>query len=106
MTEGTPIACSLDASDLQERLREIAEVGATSLIERSTEGDRHLLRFRSDAETRHRLEAIVAAEAKCCSFLDLALEERGGELILAVGAPEGGQPIADELAAAFAGASA
>jgi len=106
MTEGTPIACSLDASELQERLREIAEVGATSLIERSTEGDRHLLRFRSDAETHRRLEAIVAAEAKCCSFLDLSLEERGGELILTVGAPENGQPIADELAAAFAGASA
>jgi hypothetical protein len=106
MTEEIPIACSLGASDLRRRLDEIAEVGADSLIERSADGDRHLLRFRSDPETRRRLEAIVAAEAKCCSFLDLSLKEQGAELVLSVSAPEDGQPVADELAAAFAGASA
>jgi hypothetical protein len=102
MTAGTPIVCSLGASDLRQRLDEIAEVGAESLIER-TDGARHLLRFRSDPETRRRLEAIVAAEAKCCSFLDLSLEEQGGELVLTVSAPQDGQPVAEELAAAFAG---
>jgi hypothetical protein len=106
MTERTPIACSLGASDLRQRLKEIAEVGAESLIERSANGDSHLLRFRSNPETRRHLEAIVAAEAKCCSFLDLALEEGDGELVLSVSAPQDGQPIADELAAAFAGAAA
>jgi len=106
MTEETPIACSLGASDLRQRLDEIAEIGADSLIERSAEGGHHLLRFRSDPSTRRRLEAIVAAEAKCCSFLHLSLEEQGGELVLSVSAPQDGQPIADELAAAFAGTSA
>lgn len=106
MTEGTPIACSLGASELRQRLNEIAEVGADSLVERSADGERHLLRFRSDPETRRRLEAIVAAEAKCCSFLDLSLEEQGDELVLSVSAPQDGQPVADELAAAFAGTSA
>jgi hypothetical protein len=105
MTEGPPIACSLGASDLRQRLAEIAEISAESLIERSADGERHLLRFRSNADTLRRLEAIVAAEAKCCSFLDLSLEAQGDELVLSVSAPEGGQPVADELAAAFAGAS-
>jgi len=103
MTEGVPIACSLGASDLRERLAEIAEIGAESLIDRSAEGDRHRLRFRADATTRRRLEEIVAAEAKCCSFLDFSLEERGGELVLWISAPEEGKPVADELGAAFAG---
>lgn len=103
MTEGTPIACSLSASDLRQRLNEIAEVGAESLIERSADGDHHLLRFSSTEETRQRLEAIVAAEAKCCSFLDLSLEERGTELVLSISAPEDGQLVADELSGAFAG---
>jgi hypothetical protein len=105
MTGAIPIACSLGASDLQERLSEIAEIGAESLIERSTEDGRHLLRFRSDAETRRRLEAVVAAEEKCCSFLDLSLEEQGSQLVLMLSAPEDGQPVADELAATFAGQS-
>lgn len=103
MTEGTPIACSLGASDLRRRLNEIAAVGAASLIECSADGDRHLLRFRSDAETRHRLGAIVAAEEQCCSFLDLSLEEQGDGLVLSIGAPGNGQPLAAELAAAFIG---
>jgi hypothetical protein len=106
MTEALPMACSLGASELRQRLDEIAAIGAESLIGRSEEDGRHLLRFRSDARTRRRLAAVVAAEAECCSFLALSLEQRGDELVLSIGAPEDGQPIADELAAAFAAASA
>jgi len=106
MTEAPPIACSLRAGDLQQRLAEIAVIGKESLAGRETEEGRHLLRFRSDAETRRRLEAILAAEAECCSFLDLTLEESGRELILSIASPEDGQTVADELAAAFAGAPA
>jgi hypothetical protein len=105
MTEEKLIACSLDAGGLHRRLAEIAEVGAASLIGRDREGDLHTLRFQSDVETRHNLERIVAAEAECCSFLDLELSERDGELILTVTAPDGGQPIAEELASAFTGAT-
>jgi hypothetical protein len=105
MTEPTPIACSLDSSDLRKRLDEIAEVGAHSLLGRDADGDKHVLRFRSNAPTRRRLEEIVAAEAKCCSFLDLTLEAQEGELVLTLTAPDGGQPVADQLAAAFAGAT-
>jgi hypothetical protein len=102
MTDAKPVACSLSAGDLEQRLAAIAAIGADSLIARSVEGGRHELRFRADATTRERLEAIVAAEAECCSFLDLALHEDGGELVLSIAAPTDAQPIADELAAAFA----
>jgi hypothetical protein len=101
MTREEPIACSLGASDLRQRLSEIAAVGADSLIERSIVGDRHLLRFRSNARTRRRLEAIIAAEAQCCAFLHLSLDEQGDELALSIDAPEDGQLTADALAAAF-----
>jgi hypothetical protein len=102
MTDTTPVACSLGAGDLTRRLAAIAEIGADSLIGRGVEGSRHLLRFRADALTRARLEEIVAAEAECCSFLDLSLGEDAGELVLSIAAPADGRPIADELAGAFA----
>jgi hypothetical protein len=101
MTESLPIACSLDAEDLRRRLSEIAAVGAESLFARDSDGPRHTLRFRSDPQTRRRLERIVAAEAECCSFLDLTLVEQKGELVLTVEAPEDERAVADGLADAF-----
>lgn len=72
---------------------------ASSALERG----HHVLRFPSDAATRDRLEWIVAAEADCCSFLDLDLAERDGELVPTIAAPADAQPVADELALAVAG---
>jgi hypothetical protein len=106
VTEALPITCSLNAGDLKQRLTAIGEIGKESLIDHTTKNGRHLLRFRTTAETRKRLEEIVAAEAECCSFLDLALEERDGELIVAIAASQDGQAVADGLAATFVGTSA
>ncbi len=102
MTESKPVACSLDASGLKQRIAAIAQVGANSLISCDLDGNRHLLHFHADANTQRRLEEIVAAEAKCCSFLDLSLAAEDGELILEIAAPENGQAVADALARAFA----
>ena len=105
MTEDKPIACSLDAGELEQRLAAIAEIGADSLVSRELKGAHHLLRFRSDDATRRRLESIAAAEAKCCSFLDLSLSKEDGLLILAISAPGDGRVVADQLARAFGEAS-
>jgi len=98
-----PVVCSLGAGDLQERLAEIAMIGVEALIDRSSAEGVHLLRFRSNPESRSRLEEIVAAEAQCCAFLDLSLREEGDDLLLSIAAPDAGQETADALAAAFCG---
>lgn len=103
MTDDTPMACSLGADELERRLAAISAIGAESLISHDIEGDNHLLRFRANANVRQRLEDIIAAEAECCSFLDLSLSDRGGDLILSIAAPTNAQVLADELARAFAG---
>ena len=103
MTNDTPVACSLGAGELQQRLAAIAETGASSLISRDIEGDRHILRFRASQTAQRRLEGIVAAEAECCSFLDLSLSEDRDELVLSIAAPKDAQAVADELAGAFGG---
>jgi hypothetical protein len=102
MADPTPIACSLDAGALRERLAEIEAVGAESLIDKTHEGKLHVLRFRADEKTERRLEEIVAAESRCCAFLDLELTHQDDELILTLAAPAGGEEIAHELAVGFA----
>src|SRR3954453_14779566 len=89
VSEEKPVACSLAAGELEQRVATIAEVGAASLVSRSVVDSRHLLRFRAGAQTQRRLEEIVAAESECCSFLDLSLTEEDGELVLSITASEG-----------------
>ncbi len=101
-----PIACSLDASDLSRRLAEIAALGEASLIAHEAEAGTHVLRFRPGEGTQTRLERIVAAERRCCPFLELSLDERGGELLLTVATAPEGQAAAAALAAAFGAAAA
>jgi hypothetical protein len=106
MTDHPPLACSLGAADLTERLASIAEVGADSLVAEERDGGRRLLRFRKSETVRRRLEGIVAAEAECCSFLDLSLGEDDDWLVLSIAAPAEGEAVAEELAAAFSGRTA
>jgi hypothetical protein len=84
--EQLPPSCSLQGRELRERLDEIAALGTESLLGQEVDGDRQILRFRNDPETRRRLEALVAAESECCSFLDLSLEHRAEEIVLTVSA--------------------
>lgn len=101
MSEVRPVACSLGAAELERRITAIAEVGAASLVSRSMANGRHMLRFRAGGQTQRRLEEIVAAESECCSFLDLLLTEENDEIVLSIGAPDGGQETATGLAEAF-----
>jgi hypothetical protein len=101
MVERAPIACSLGEGDLRARRRRLAQLGRASLLGADGGGGRHRLRFRVDPGTRAALEAIVAAEEECCPFLELSIDECGGELTLSIEAPEGGVEIADALAATF-----
>jgi ribosomal protein S18 acetylase RimI-like enzyme len=101
MAKDLPVVCSLGAGDLEQRLATIAEIGRRSLLDREVEAGRHLLRFRSDPQTRLQLEGVVAAEAECCAFLALSLKEDGEDLVLSIAAPEAGQATADGFAMAF-----
>lgn len=101
MNDPNPIACTLDESGLRQRLDEIAALGAESLLGHEEREKGHVLRFRNDESTRRRLERIVAAEAECCPFLELEINERGSALLLALSAPLEGRATADELVRFF-----
>ena len=99
MSTDSPIACSLNASDLRARLDEIGALGRDALLSTETDGT---MRFRANETTRERLEAIIAAEATCCSFLRFELTDEGDTLTLTITAPAGAEAVADDLTAAFA----
>ncbi len=101
MTDPKPIACTLGTSQLGQRLDEIAALGAESLLGHELEDGAHTLRFRRDDRTRRQLEEIVAAEARCCPFLDLSISEGDSELLLTIAASDGGEAVAEALALAF-----
>ena len=95
----TPIACTLGPDERLARLAEIEALGRDALIAPGGDGT---LRFRNDPAIRTRLAAIIAAEERCCPFLDLELSANGAELRLSIRAPKEAEPVARELAAAFA----
>jgi hypothetical protein len=99
-----PIACSLTADELPKRLAEMADIGAADLLTSYTSGGQALLRFRRRPSTQVRLEAIVAAESECCSFLAMELRDAGDEVELTVTAPAGAEPVLEDIVAAFASA--
>jgi hypothetical protein len=101
VTDPELIACTLGESDLRQRLDQIAALAAESLLDYDAENGTHTLRFRRSDGTRRRLEEIAAAEARCCSFLDLSISERDDDLVLAIAAVEGGEQLAEALALAF-----
>ena len=98
MAEQLPIACTLTADELPERLGEMRAIGRDALIAAGERG----LRFRADPGVRERLEALAAAEAECCAFMTLAVTEENGELVLSIDAPPDAEPVVHELVAAFA----
>jgi hypothetical protein len=101
VNEPDPIACTLDESNLRQRLDEIAALGAASLLGHESKDGAHILRFHPDEETHQRLEQITAAEARCCPFLDLSVGEDDGKLLLTISSAKGGEQAAEMLALSF-----
>lgn len=97
-----PIACTLGATEARARLAELAAIGRAALLGTTTAGRRATLRFRPRTRVRERLEAIVAAEADCCGFLDLSLSDAPGAVMLHIAAPPGAEGAVADVVAAFA----
>jgi hypothetical protein len=106
MTE-LPIACTLERAEMPQRAAEIRALGRDGLVAVERGKRSVTLRFRPDPAVRERLEAIVAAESRCCAFLDfgLAAEAEGGS-VLTIAAPEGAEPALHEFADLFSAGAA
>jgi hypothetical protein len=68
MTESLPIACSLDATALSDRLDEIASLWHDALLDIDRAPATAVLRFAAGAGVRDRVVAIADAESRCCAI--------------------------------------
>jgi hypothetical protein len=101
MSTELPIACSLSAGDLQVRQAQIAELGRNALVSATVDGRRADLHFKGGAAVRERVERFVAAESECCAFLAMHVEDAPDEVRATIDAPDGAEPVLEELVAAF-----
>src|ERR1700712_1401181 len=97
MSPELPIACSLSATELPERLAEMAALGDAALLDVHHAGAHAELRFAAEAGGRERVEAVVAAESECCAFLRMRVTDAADGVLLTIDAPEGAEPVQQEL---------
>ncbi len=103
MSADLPIACSLSASDLSERLAQIAALGDDALLHARNTGAHAELRFRAEPAIRERVEAIVAAESQCCAFLEMAVTDEPDGIALRIAGPKGAELTVQGFVDAFRG---
>lgn len=99
LTDPPPIACTLDAGDLRERLALIAELNASAL--RGSRRDDLQLTLTYASQALDRVQDLVAREQACCAFLTFILEPGPREVRLTIAAPEAARQALDSVFAPF-----
>ncbi len=102
MPADLPIACSLSAAELPARLATMTALGRDALLDVRMCDAGARLRFARNAEVRGRVDAVVAAESRCCAFLAMTVTEDAGAIALEIEAPDGAEPVLRDLVDAFA----
>lgn len=93
----TPIACSLDAQGQRERFARGTALAAEALLDQRHDPQGATLSFAAAPGVEERLRDLVAAEARCCPFLEFALERRTDSIEVRVEGPPEARPILLDL---------
>ena len=72
-------------------------MAARALRSREQTPDGERLVFADTARTERELRAVIAAEARCCAFLQMHLARADGGLVLDIAGPPEARPIIAEL---------
>jgi hypothetical protein len=97
--ESAAIACTLSATDYNERLARIQQLNTAALRDYRRDGSRIELTYNRSA--RRRVRAFVRQERQCCPFLDFTIHDEKDALIMVIEAPEDAGATADALFAPY-----
>jgi hypothetical protein len=95
-----PIACTLTPDGMTARLALIDALAADGLLDRTATDAGLRVRLRDTPEIERRTRELVAAESRCCAFLDFGLARDGDALVLDISGPEDARPVIDMFFAA------
>lgn len=95
-----PIACTLTPDGLSARLALIEALAADGVIDSRRTETGLRVRLRDTPRIEQRTRELIAAESRCCAFLDFTLGRDGGDLVLDITGPDEAGPVLDMLFAA------
>jgi hypothetical protein len=90
-----PIACTLTLGGMTARLALIDALAADGLLDRTPTASGLRVRLRDTPEIERRTRELVAAESRCCAFLDFTLRRDDGDLVLDIAGPQAARPVID-----------
>lgn len=96
-----PLACTLDAGDGAIRLQRWRALAEKSPPRPQRSGHELAIRWRLDTDGRTELEALVASERECCSFVTWSVSGQAPETLLAIAADPGRPEELDAIVALF-----
>lgn len=99
----TPIACTLEAGELQERLEWITQLNRAALLGARREGLRLVLTYCPGYAER--IREMVRREQQCCAFLGFDLKEEEKSVTLVIEAPRHAADTLDAIFEPFLGAT-
>ena len=95
--QDAPIACTLTPGQYQERVSDLAALGARALLGHEPIDGGERLTFTDTPGVERELRDAIAAEASCCSFLTMRLWRGPHALVLDVTGPDQARPIIAQL---------
>jgi hypothetical protein len=79
------------------RLALIDALAADGLIDRTRTEAGLRVRLRNTPQIERRTRELIAAESRCCAFLEFTLDRNGGELVLDISGPQDAQIPVDRV---------
>ena len=94
-----PVACSLSPEEMRGRQASLIPALLGRAVAVNPSGEGYVLRFNLDAATLHSIAEVIAAESRCCPFLqfDLCVPPAQGNVTLTVSGPKGTRAFLDAL---------
>jgi hypothetical protein len=87
-----PIACTLTPDGMTARRVLIDALAADGLLDRTATDTGMRVRLLDRPDIERRTRELVAAESRCCAFLDFQLGRDDGDLVLDISGPEDARP--------------